>query len=273
MKSLFNWVGGKSRSCSKICEIFPPHTVYVEPFFGAGSVFFCKPPVKVEVINDIDQDVYNFYKILRDPDKYSELLHKIEFTQYSRRLYKESYDILKTSESDIERAWAFYIRVTQGYGARLQDNYTWCAGTTVSRPKVVIEQKSRLQEAHHRLMGAYIEESLDAIEVIMKWDSPDTLFYLDPPYVQSNRTQHRLYRNEIPNSYHQTLTEAIRDLKGYVFLHGYENDYYNSLGWVKSERLLRSSLVGNSNRSSVKNTEILWINRKSAEEFLDNSIK
>ena len=272
MKPLFNWVGGKNRSCKKICSLFPPHSVYVEPYFGAGSVFFHKDPVRVEVINEIDQDVYNFYKTLRDPDKYSKLLHMIEFTQYSRKLYKESYEILKTSEFDIEKAWAFYIRVTQGYGARLQDNYTWCAGTTVSRPKVVLEQKSRLQEAHTRLMGAYIEEAKDAIEVIKKWDSPNTLFYLDPPYVQSSRTQHRLYRKETTEAHHRDLVDLLSDVKGYVMLSGYDNDYYASMNWTKVKRALTSSLTGKSDRVNSGTNEFLWLNPKSTIYLKENDI-
>ncbi len=259
MKSLFNWVGGKSRVCKRICSLFPPHTVYVEPYFGAGSVFFHKSPVRVEVLNDLDKDVYNFYSVLRNKELVSELLDLIEFTPYCRDLYKESSSILDKETSPVLKAWAFYVRVTQGYGARLKDNHTWCCGPSVSRAKVVIEQKSRLMEAHHRLMGAYIENK-NALEVLKAWDTPDTLFYLDPPYSLSKRTQTRLYCTESPDSHHVDLVDIVRNLKGYVFINGYNTDEYESLGWPKLERNLVSSLATLEFRAEVPPVEQLLVN-------------
>ena len=224
MQTLIKYPGSKWNIAEWIIKYFPQHKVYVEPFFGSGSVFFTKRPSYIEVINDIDGDVVNLFKVCREhPD---ELAQMLELTPYSRDEYN---NCRKIEGDDIERARRTVVRYYQTFGASTSINNTWKCSQTKNSPRnpelwrrlpqVVFEVCDRLKNAHI--------ENCNALDLIAKNNRQETLLYLDPPYLLNLR-KHRLYKNEISDSIHIELLKLIKNSKAQVILSAYDSELYNS---------------------------------------------
>lgn len=178
VKPIFPWMGGKRRIADEIISMMPAHDCYVEPFAGGAAVFFIKEPVQAEVLNDINGDIVNLYRVVKH--HLEELYKQFKWMLCSRQGYVWLKATPPETMTDIQRAarW-LYIQKTSFGGQG--DNY----GTaTTSKPRFsiyTIEQD--LLDAHMRLSQANIE-SLDWYATIHRYDRPHTLFYLDPPYWQ-----------------------------------------------------------------------------------------
>ncbi|MGI0499742.1 DNA adenine methylase [Limnospira platensis] len=198
MKPLLSYYGGKQRIGSKILQYFPPHKIYVEPFAGGATLLFLKPLPTVtnqsdyrECINDTSNLLINLYRVAK---KYPiKLNNEIQATLYSQSEHNKAKIICKnpTKYSDIELAWAYYINITQGFTYKL--NTGWSTSKTGRSPAATfIAKKARLSEALERLEKVHISCE-DAIKCIERWDSPDTLFYCDPPYPGSTQGHYSGY--------------------------------------------------------------------------------
>lgn len=185
--SPIKWVGSKRRLRKQIVELFPEHTCYVEPFLGGGSVFFWKEPSKVEVLNDYDNHVVNFFKILRDNEE--ELMGRIENTLISRKLFMEYRQSNWKELDSVERAYRFYYIIKCSFGGLWRFNQQGeCnspfAGSPSPKAKPTPYTKNSLnslKKAHKRLQGAIIESD-DYVSIVKRYDRVDTLFFFDPPY-------------------------------------------------------------------------------------------
>lgn len=185
--SPIKWVGSKRQLRKQITDIFPEHTCYVEPFLGGGSIFFWKEKSNVEIINDYDDHIVNFFKVLRD-DK-EKLLDKIENTLVSRTLFLEYRQSNWLELDSIERAFRFYYIVKSSFGGLWRFNQDGeCnspfAGSPSPKARPTIYTKNSLEtvkKAHKRLQDAVIECD-DYRNIVERYDKPDTLFFLDPPY-------------------------------------------------------------------------------------------
>ena len=113
MRTVLKYPGAKNRIAKWICEYIPPHGVYLEPFFGSGAVFFNKEPAKIETINDLDDDVVNYFEVIRD--KSDELIAALEMTPYAREEYNRAF-VKSEKDSDVERARKFVIKCWMGFG-------------------------------------------------------------------------------------------------------------------------------------------------------------
>ena len=179
MDSILSYLGGKSHLSKKIIERIPEHTCYVEPFAGAAWVFFRKPESKVEILNDINSDLVNLYRIIRS--HYDEFIRCCEFLPVSRQEHSEfraEKDSI-TTLTDIERAVRFYYHICCGFGGKLDTVFV--AGTT-RKAKFRYERiKDKIAQANQRLTGVVIE-NLNYDEIIKRYDREVTFFYIDPPY-------------------------------------------------------------------------------------------
>ncbi|EBJ7123362.1 DNA adenine methylase [Salmonella enterica] len=172
------WIGGKRRLAKHILPLFPEHTCYVEPFCGAAALFFLKKPSKVEVINDINGDLMNLYRVVKHhPD---EFLRQFEWSLVSR----EEYDRLKSTPAetltDIQRAARFYYLQRQAFGGKVAD-HTFGTSTTSAPRFNLLRIEEELSLAHLRLSRTIIEH-MDWTQCVERYDRPHTLFYCDPPY-------------------------------------------------------------------------------------------
>lgn len=255
--------GGKWRLASWIIAQFPPHSTYVEPFGGGASVLLQKKPVGIEVYNDLDRLVVNFFRVLRErPD---ELIRAIDLTPFSREEHTAS-EQAYTMETDdpLELARVFYVRIWQSFGSGTRHNLS---GWKYQRnPKVDRSQYRDWNNIAHlwdivdRLKNCYIECD-DGMKVIERFDTPDTLFYVDPPYVWSSRAEGRRgYAHELSDEQHIELSKLLHRVKGMVVLSGYKTELYDTL-YADWRCLLHESrtLVSGQKGSKQIAMEYLWL--------------
>ena len=262
-KSPINWYGGKYYMAKDIIEIFPEHKMYVEGFGGAAHVLFRKERSELEVYNDLHNGLYLIFKLLRENNE--EFIRKLSLTPYSRQEFEDSKSWIY-EENEIEKARKFYVRTMQSVAS----NGGWCYAKSKSR-RGMCQSVSRwlgnieenLTSAIERLKEVQIE-NLDILELIKKYDKEDTLFYLDPPYIQDTRKQKKSYDCEMTNEQHKELVDVLINVKGKVVLSGYDHPIYNKLlenGWSKvvlGEYAKRSEKSNEGELSKGK--EFVWVN-------------
>ena len=255
------WLGGKWRLAQWIIGMFPPHLCYVEPFGGAASVLLQKQPSRLEVYNDLDQEVVNFFVVLRTNLK--ELVQLIELTPFAR---DELLGAMESTKEPLERARRFYVRCWQAFqpGSGYDSTPSWRLQKDWARGKSVIDEwntTSHLLAVATRLKHVEIENR-PALEVLQRFDSARTLFYVDPPYVMDTRqmgTQTR-YKYEMTDKDHLQLSQMLRSLSGMVILSGYESELYNEFygDWHKVSKTTTTNGNGTS-------TEYLWLSPRTVE--------
>ncbi|CAM0660152.1 TPA: DNA adenine methylase [Acinetobacter baumannii] len=263
---LIRYHGGKFRLSDWIISFFPNHNVYVEPFGGGASVLLNKEPSRVEVYNDLDDDVVNFFKVLRNKELAKQLAEAIYLTPYSRT---EFLNARADSNDMVEKARRLVIRAQMGFGSagatkgntgfRLDTARGGSDIVTIwqRQPKVVLQAAERLKKV--------LIENRDALKVIEDHDREDTLFFIDPPYVHETRSMGgSAYRCEMTNTQHAELVELLKLVKGKVILCGYEHYIYDSLNWKK----VKKTVAAAGQSGSVHREEVLWINPQ-AEKQVD----
>lgn len=253
---MLKWPGTKWSIANLIIEIMPKHKIYLEPFFGSGAVFFSKSPCNTEIINDLDREVVNLFKCIRDNPE--ELARAVYFTPYSREEYKQSYERCGTN---IERARQFLIRANMARAGMQYYSSSWRhAGPVLGatcRQRVVGDWNripQRILEATERLKDAEIENT-NALDLIKKYNRHDCLIYVDPPYLLSTRRQ-RYYNMEMTeDKEHEGLIKVLKNHSGPVMLSGYDSELYNDLlsDWTRHE--FKTQAEQGKNR-----IEIVWTN-------------
>lgn len=230
------WFGGKSKLAARIVGHFPDHRTYVEPFGGSAAVLLAKPPSPVEVYNDIDHNLVNLFRVLREPELFERLRVACEATLYSRA---EFYLAQQPAHDPVEAARRFIVRQRQSHGG-VGRAWSYCVADAQTGMSSAVRRWlsgiERLPAIHRRLRRVQIEAA-DWSEVLVRYDRPDTLFYLDPPYVAETRVGGG-YRHELGQSDHVRLIEAVQSLSGMVILSGYPSDAYQTLedqGWRRVE--------------------------------------
>ena len=172
------WIGGKRRLAKHILPLFPAHTCYVEPFCGAAALYFLKTPSKIEVINDINGDLVNLYRVVKH--HLEEFVRQFKWALVSRQIYKWLQDTPEETLTDIQRAARFYYLQKQAFGGKVAD-HTFGTSTTSAPRFNLLRIEEELSMAHLRLSRTLIEH-LDWHQCIERYDRPHTLFYCDPPY-------------------------------------------------------------------------------------------
>jgi len=205
MNGPLSYIGGKRPIANQIIALFPEHTTYVEAFAGGAQVLFHKPPSKVEVLNDLDGEVVNFYRVCQQ--HYEELIRYFRYVVRSR----EWFALLKATDprmlTDIQRAARHLYLLKNSFGALVRNpNYSI---NVIQPPSFNLERLPEvIEQSHKRLMRVQIE-SLPYEEILKRFDRPTTLFYLDPPYYDRE-----LYNYNLKPEGFATLAERLRLLKG-----------------------------------------------------------
>ncbi|MEW6562699.1 MAG: DNA adenine methylase [Pseudomonadota bacterium] len=172
------WIGGKRRLAKTIIPLFPEHTCYVEPFCGAAALYFLKQPVKVEVLNDVNGELVNLYRVVKH--HLEEFTRQFKWALTSRQIYKWMQATPEETLTDIQRAARFYYLQKLGFGGKVSGQ-TFGTATTAAPRLNLLRLEEDLSQAHLRLSGTFIEH-LDWTMCITKYDREHTLFYCDPPY-------------------------------------------------------------------------------------------
>ena len=275
LRSPIWWFGGKGNMIGKLLKLIPPHKIYVEVFGGGGSLLFAKKPSPVEVYNDIDSGLVNFFRVLRDPEKFERFHKLVSLTPYSREEYYFCRDTWKDCEDEIERAYKWFVVARMSFSGDFGEggwSYTISAtsknmASACSRWLSVIED---LPQIHQRIMRVQIDHK-DFKGVFPTYDTPETLFYCDPPYVLNTRKGVR-YQYEMSLKDHEDLVKILLGLKGMVLLSGYKHPVYDPLeraGWKRIDyetachaagRTRLTGILGEgSAREKQPRTESVWI--------------
>ncbi|HGY2893984.1 TPA: DNA adenine methylase [Enterobacter asburiae] len=172
------WIGGKRRLAKHILPLFPAHTCYVEPFCGAAALYFLKTPSRIEVINDINGELVNLYRVVKH--HLEEFVRQFKWALVSRQIYKWLQDTPEETLTDIQRAARFYYLQKQAFGGKVAE-HTFGTSTTSAPRFNLLRIEEELSMAHLRLSRTLIEH-LDWHQCIERYDRPHTMFYCDPPY-------------------------------------------------------------------------------------------
>lgn len=250
MKTPISYYGGKQSMLKHILPVIPFHRVYVEGFFGGGAVFWGKAPSEVEIINDYNGMVVNFYIQLKT--NFKELKKLVDATPYSRDLYKHAMVVYDNPYifSPVHKAWAFWMATTQGFSNKIG---SWRSSTIRSKESTLNHNKKKgfTIELADRLNYVQIERK-DAVELILKQDSPETFFYLDPPYVGANQGHYGGYTQEHFNE----LLNTLSTIKGKFLLSSYPNEelerYRERYGWFTNDKEMQLSASSNKSRRKIE---------------------
>lgn len=260
---LMRYHGGKFRMAPWVIQHFPPHMVYVEAFGGAAGVLLRKERSSDEVYNDLDDEIVNVFRVVRDEASANELARICALTPYARAeldLAKEPWnEPIERARRTLFRAWASFgsagaTSLSSGFRTytRPDMRYSEVAGSW-DRIKDIIPAVTE------RLRGVIIENR-PAIDVMQQHDHEKTLHYVDPPYLHETRCMigGKGYRHEMTTDQHIELLKVITSLEGMVVLSGYNSDLYRDMliGWHRVDRNVSAC----SNNGSKSMTECLWIN-------------
>ena len=203
------YIGGKNRLATKIISMLPEHTTYVEAFAGGAQVFFHKPPSNVEVLNDLDYDIVNFYRVCQW--HYEELVRYLRFSLASRKLHELHVKTDPTTLTDIQRAGRFFYLQKNSWGGLIlkQKFHYGIAQVSNYNPERIPE----IIEATHRRLQRVQIESLPYQQILEKYDRPETFFYLDPPY-----WERKLYKFNFSVTDFHELETRLRAVRGRFML-------------------------------------------------------
>ncbi|MEO0190952.1 MAG: DNA adenine methylase [candidate division WOR-3 bacterium] len=239
LRSPIFYAGGKGRMVFKLLKLIPSHKYYCEVFGGGASLLFAKPPAEVETYNDIDSNLVNLFRVIRDEEKFKKFHKLVSLTLYSREEFNYCRDTLDESKDDVERAYKFFIVLRQsmagagnGWGFAVKTSHRNMS-VEVSKYLAIIDI---LPLIHERLKIVQIEND-DFRKIIPRYDTEDTFFYCDPPYPLETR-KNKLYKYELTLEDHKDLVNLLLKCKGKVMLSCYWHDVYQPLlgaGWRKKE--------------------------------------
>lgn len=251
---VLRYPGSKWNIAGQLIKLIPPHHSYVEPFFGSGAVLFCKPPSDIETINDMDSDVTNLFRCIREePER---LARMVMTTPFSREEYDRAFD--KEYTDCFGQAKDFLVRCWQGHAFRTCGSRTGWKNDVQGRERMyALWDWYRLPEwiieTAERLKKVQIEQR-PVLEVIERFNYKNVFMYLDPPYLLEVRSG-KQYKHEMTDKDHEELLKTVRKSKAKIMLSGYESDLYNDYLHDWKKRSFRSCAEYGKPRQ-----ETVWMN-------------
>lgn len=259
------YLGGKWKLAPWIISRFPPHRLYVEPFGGAASVLLRKPRSAGECYNDLDGNLVNLFTVLRERATSAELCRRLRLTPFARAEYDLAFEI---SDDPIERARRLVVRSYMGHGSSsaISERSTGFRASLVNRGGALPAGEwpglpAALSAITDRIQGVLLE-CRPATQLIDRYDAADTLFYLDPPYVQKTRSAKRRggrafhgYAFEMSDADHAALLDRALVAKAMIVISGYSDALYDDklIGWYRQTTETHAD-------GALDRTEVLWIN-------------
>lgn len=258
MKPPISYYGGKQRLSSKILKLFPEHTLYCEPFVGGGALFWSKEKSAVEVINDTNKELINFYHVIQNEFIYLE--KEVMISLHSRDLHRKATVIYNNPDmfDSIKRAWAVWILANQGFASKIEGPWGYDISRNTMGKKIKNKRESFTLEYAIRLQEVQIE-CTDALRIITSRDRPDSFFYIDPPYYNSDCGHYDGYTIED----YRLLLEKLSKLEGKFLLSSYPSDilkeFTDANNWY-TQKIEQTVSVARKKTNQKKKVEMLTAN-------------
>lgn len=254
----FPYFGGKQYLTDRMLGIMPPHDVYVEVCGGSGAFLFAKPSAPLEVYNDVDTGLVNFFRVLRDEKRSKRLRELLTITPYSREEWAECKSTWTYASDEVEMARRWYVALVMSFSKTpSSQGWSFCkqpGGHAVSKFRGLVDA---LPDAVARFRMVQVEH-MPAVECIARYDAKNVLFYVDPPYLPETRKAHG-YRHEMTPDDHAALLQLLRGVSGMVILSGYRSPLYDEMltDWARTDV---ETVNWSSNRKREARTECIWRN-------------
>lgn len=262
MKSVIRYYGGKSLLASKIINLMPETEKYIEPYCGGLSILLNRKRCRYECANDIDKELIRFYQIIQGRSE--ELIHFLKGYDFSQHSFDDSEELLY-SKNEIEHAAGWILKNRMSYGG-LGENFTWSDELRRGMPRFESTWKRVLEETlpnFAQRIRNVLFLNVSAVKLIREIDSPDALFYLDPPYLKDTRVAKEMYKHEMSHADHVEMLSAIQNHRSHIFLSGYHHPLYDEAlkGWACKEFDVAINIATKDAQS--RRIECLWMNRPS----------
>jgi DNA adenine methylase len=257
MRTPLSYYGGKQQLATRILGMIPEHRIYCEPFCGGAAIFFAKEPSKVEVINDTNGEIINFYEVLKRD--FPALEQEIKMSLLSRKQHRQAWVIYENPDmfGRVKRAWAVWMLANFSYGCMLNGGFGYDRVGKYGK-KMSNKLAAFTEDFTIRLRRTQIE-CRDALWIIQSRDTPDSFFYCDPPYVGADQGHYDGYMQEDFDA----LLKLLESIKGKFLLSSYRNkslkEFAERNSWYKLEFEMASSMTHGKGNSSKK-VEVLTAN-------------
>jgi len=263
MNSPIKYFGGKNGFANKIIEYFPTNyksMTYVEPFCGSAALLFHKERSQVEIINDLDNNIYSLFKVLIDKELFNRFKDMCDLTPYSESLLKEYSSELKSDLDIVDRAYKYFYCNRVSYNGLGGFSSSGVVRRNMSKSvSDFLSAIDGLYETHNRLSGVVVHNT-DAIRLIEKWDKENTFIYSDSPYANETRSAGR-YKHDMTDDNQDDYLNTLLNIKcANVLVSGYNCDRYSILennGWKRIDMEIKTQ---NNNRKGKSKIESLWFN-------------
>lgn len=259
----------------KLLSLMPPHHIYVEVFGGGASLLFAKKPSPVEIYNDLDSGLVCFFRVLRDPEKFARFYHLAAFTPWSREEYNFCRSTWESCQDEVEKAYRWFVVARMSFSGNF--GRSWSMSVTQSHRGMAgtcskwLSILEELPFIHERVMRVQVENS-DFRDLVPHYDLPETLFFLDPPYVPETRKEGG-YVCEMTVQDHEDLVNILLKIKGMAMLSGYAHPVYEPLersGWKRLDFNMSCYAAGRTKATGLKGdgtatakcprVESVWLN-------------
>jgi DNA adenine methylase len=259
LKTPTSYYGGKQNLVKTIIPLFPKHKLYAEPFVGGGAIFWAKPKSDVEVINDVNRELINFYEVVQN--EYVELEKYIRISLHSRSLHNDATVVYNNPHmfSRIKRAWSIWVLAAQSFSSMLDGSFGYDKQKGTTSQKITNKREGFTLDYSIRIQNVNIE-CTDAIRIINSRDFKDAFFYCDPPYFNSDCGHYNGYsKDDFDN-----LLKTLSNIEGKFLLSSYPsdilNDYTQANGWFTKKLEQTVTVANNCGKPNKKKIEVITAN-------------
>lgn len=266
LRTPISYYGGKQKLASRIVSLIPRHRLYCEPFVGGAAIFFAKRPSQVEVINDTNKELINFYRTVKE--NFTALEAEIRTALHSRDLHRKAWVVYNNPDmfDQIKRAWAVWILSTQSFAGMLDGSWGFDVSSNTTTKKINTKRDGFTKTFALRLQRCQLE-CADALYVIASRDTEDSFFYCDPPYFNSDLGHYDGYSEKD----YENLLELLSTIKGKFLLSSYPSPilerYTKKNGWQKWSINQKVSVNAKGGDQKTK-TEMLVANYPIGEQLI-----
>ena len=272
----FGYFGSKNKIAMQLCEELPPHNCWVEAFCGSAALTLRKAPAPIEVINDLDSEIFNFFQQLRT--NHDELIRLVELTPYAEEELDRA-RIPQENLSEVERARRFLVQsmmAINGLFGESRGGFSYSDSYSRNGHDARVNRWNNLPErlrlVIQRLKKVRIENR-DALKLLQKYKNrPATLAYIDPPYLGNRTNGYNIDANNVP--FHTKLLELCDQAKCMIFISGYENPLYDKILTVENGwgRKVIKTITKDSKGNSHERTEVVWMNKYYIKAHFENKL-